>query len=316
MAAICNLLGPLLVGAAVADTIGGIVTVERSSRASRSSEPACWRRSLWNLATWRARAAVELGSRARRRAGRRRAWRPAGADAVRWGGFDGMAPVGVHRHARRARGGAVARRHRRVARDPRAAPARAPGDAPLARAGARGPVGHVGGTGVQPWRQRRAEGGGRRRRSARSPTGGLDALSEPLWATVACAAALTTGTALGGWSIVKTIGRRIYRIHPIDASHRRRHPPASSSARRSRRPGLDDAGGRLVGRRRRRRSPPLAARPLGARASHRARMARHVARDRRCSAPAPSPSGGGSDGAPALAAARHSRTCSACCASS
>jgi inorganic phosphate transporter, PiT family len=28
--------------------------------------------------------------------------------------------------------------------------------------------------------------------------------------------ALTAGTALGGWSIVKTVGRRIYRITPID----------------------------------------------------------------------------------------------------
>jgi PiT family inorganic phosphate transporter len=41
-------------------------------------------------------------------------------------------------------------------------------------------------------------------------------LSAPLWATLACAAALTVGTALGGWRIVKTIGRRIFRIRPVD----------------------------------------------------------------------------------------------------
>ena len=33
---------------------------------------------------------------------------------------------------------------------------------------------------------------------------------------VACSAALTAGTALGGWRIIRTVGRRIYRIHPIE----------------------------------------------------------------------------------------------------
>jgi PiT family inorganic phosphate transporter len=42
-------------------------------------------------------------------------------------------------------------------------------------------------------------------------------IAAPTWAAAACAVALTTGTALGGWRIVKTIGRRIYRIQPIDA---------------------------------------------------------------------------------------------------
>jgi inorganic phosphate transporter, PiT family len=46
--------------------------------------------------------------------------------------------------------------------------------------------------------------------------GRLESLSSPTWAVVTCAVALTAGTALGGWSIVKTVGRRIYRITPID----------------------------------------------------------------------------------------------------
>jgi PiT family inorganic phosphate transporter len=46
--------------------------------------------------------------------------------------------------------------------------------------------------------------------------GRLASLSAPIWAPVACALALTAGTALGGWSIVKTVGRRIYRITPLD----------------------------------------------------------------------------------------------------
>jgi len=36
------------------------------------------------------------------------------------------------------------------------------------------------------------------------------------WAKVACAVALTLGTALGGWRIVRTIGRRIFRLRPLD----------------------------------------------------------------------------------------------------
>jgi PiT family inorganic phosphate transporter len=37
-----------------------------------------------------------------------------------------------------------------------------------------------------------------------------------LWAELGAGAALTLGTALGGWKIVKTIGRSIYRIRPLD----------------------------------------------------------------------------------------------------
>jgi PiT family inorganic phosphate transporter len=33
---------------------------------------------------------------------------------------------------------------------------------------------------------------------------------------VACSVALTVGTALGGWSIVRTIGSRILRLRPLD----------------------------------------------------------------------------------------------------
>ena len=38
----------------------------------------------------------------------------------------------------------------------------------------------------------------------------------PLWVTLSAAAALSVGTALGGWSIVRTLGRRIVRIRPLD----------------------------------------------------------------------------------------------------
>jgi PiT family inorganic phosphate transporter len=46
--------------------------------------------------------------------------------------------------------------------------------------------------------------------------GELHSLSTPLWVELACGTALTIGTAFGGWPIVRTIGRRIIRLRPID----------------------------------------------------------------------------------------------------
>mgnify|MGYP005843724263 CR=1 FL=1 len=39
----------------------------------------------------------------------------------------------------------------------------------------------------------------------------------PAWAAPTVALALTVGTALGGWRIARTIGRRIFRLRPLDA---------------------------------------------------------------------------------------------------
>ena len=38
----------------------------------------------------------------------------------------------------------------------------------------------------------------------------------PLWVKLAAGLAMTVGTALGGWRIVRTVGRGIYRIRPLD----------------------------------------------------------------------------------------------------
>ena len=46
--------------------------------------------------------------------------------------------------------------------------------------------------------------------------GDSDTLAAPLWAKLACAAALTVGTTMGGWRIIRTVGRGIYRIQPVD----------------------------------------------------------------------------------------------------
>ena len=48
-------------------------------------------------------------------------------------------------------------------------------------------------------------------------SGETSSLRAPTWVELACGTALTVGTALGGWPIVRTIGRRIVRLRPIDA---------------------------------------------------------------------------------------------------
>ena len=47
-------------------------------------------------------------------------------------------------------------------------------------------------------------------------SGHLDSFYVPLWVRLAAAAALTVGTMLGGWRIVHTVGRGIYRMRPLD----------------------------------------------------------------------------------------------------
>jgi PiT family inorganic phosphate transporter len=47
-------------------------------------------------------------------------------------------------------------------------------------------------------------------------TGHLESFSVPLWVKLSAGLMLTLGTALGGWRIVRTIGRRITRLAPLD----------------------------------------------------------------------------------------------------
>ncbi|HOB48869.1 MAG TPA: inorganic phosphate transporter [Mycobacterium sp.] len=48
-------------------------------------------------------------------------------------------------------------------------------------------------------------------------SGHTEDLTVPLWAKIATGLALTLGTALGGWRIVKTIGQRIFSLTPVDS---------------------------------------------------------------------------------------------------
>ena len=48
------------------------------------------------------------------------------------------------------------------------------------------------------------------------PAGRQPDVRVPLWVKFVCGAALTLGTAIGGWRIIRTVGRRIFRLAPID----------------------------------------------------------------------------------------------------
>ena len=213
MASFFNMLGPLLVGAAVADTIGGIVTVAPSAVTGVIGSGLAGA-VAWNLLTWRlglpsssghALVGGLVGA----------ALVEGGAHAVDWGGFDGWHPMG-------ALGTLVA-----LAISPLlgalVALLATRGLSRLARRATRrwhGPVR------AGEWGMSAALAFSHGANDAQKAIGvigallladgRIDTLAAPLWAKLACAAALTAGTALGGWRIIRTVGRGIYRIHPVD----------------------------------------------------------------------------------------------------
>jgi PiT family inorganic phosphate transporter len=93
LASIFNLLGPLVVGAAVADTIGGIVTVS-PAEATAVIGAGLAAAVGWNLLTWRLGLPSSSGHAlvgGLVGAALAEGW----VDAVQWGGMDGLHPVGV-----------------------------------------------------------------------------------------------------------------------------------------------------------------------------------------------------------------------------
>lgn len=213
LASIFNLLGPLLLGAAVADTIAGIVTVSPSA-ATAVIGTGLAAAVVWNLITWRLGLPSSSGHAlvgGLVGAG----LVEGGLDAINWGGMDGWHPVGVFGTLialaiSPVLGGLgallVIRALRRMAR----------------RATRRwhGPVG--GAQWVTSAGLAFSHGANDAQKSVGViaalllADGRIDTLAAPIWVKVACAVALTAGTALGGWRIIRTVGRRIYRIQPIE----------------------------------------------------------------------------------------------------
>lgn len=213
VAAVFTILGPILAGTAVADTVGGLISDETANTLGILIA-SLLAAVTWNLLTWwwglpsssshalvggLVGAAVVVG----------------GLSAVQWGGFDGWRPVGVvgvlvalaispllgglagwlgefaaRRSLRRAR--------RRVT----------------------GSILH--GEWVTSSALAFAHGTNDAQKTmglitlALVATGSIPSFVVPLWVKLTCAIALTVGTAMGGWRIVRTLGRGIYRIRPLD----------------------------------------------------------------------------------------------------
>ena len=213
LASVFNVLGPLLLGAAVADTIGGIVTVD-SADVTEVIGAGLAAAVVWNLVTWRlglpsssghALVGGLVGA----------SLVEGGVHAVNWGGLDGWHPVGVIGTlialAVSPPLGALAallvirglRRLVRRATRRWGTPVRA-GEWAMSAAlafshGANDAQKSVGVIAA-----------------LLLAAGRIDTLAAPTWTKLACAAALTVGTALGGWRIIRTVGRGIYRIRATE----------------------------------------------------------------------------------------------------
>jgi PiT family inorganic phosphate transporter len=213
LATIGNVLGPLLLGAAVANTIAGIVTVGPSEiiavvGAGLTGAVA------WNFFTW-SRGLPSSSGHALVGGLVGAAVADAGVHAVNWGGLDGIHPVGVIGSlvalAVAPIAGFVAGfvLDRMLLRS-------------LGRATDRVKPGVRSGQWVMSGLLAFGHGANDASKSVGVVAvvlladGSIGSLNAPTWTKVACSLSLTLGTALGGWPIVRTIGRRIFRLKPLD----------------------------------------------------------------------------------------------------
>jgi inorganic phosphate transporter, PiT family len=214
LATVAILVGPLLLGSAVAETIAGMVSVEPGE--TREVVAAGLAAALaWNLGAWY-RGLPSSSSHALVGGLVGAALVTAGFEAVNWAEVDGLRPGGVAavlvalavspilgagaafltlRLLRRA----LRRASRRVAASVRRAQ----------------------------WVTSALLSAGQGANDAQKAVGVVAAvlladgrtssLDSPSWVVVGAATALAAGTALGGWRIVRTIGRRIYDLRSLDA---------------------------------------------------------------------------------------------------
>jgi PiT family inorganic phosphate transporter len=213
IAVLGNLLGPLLLGTAVAGTIAGIVAVQGPEAVAvvgaGLSGAVVWCGFCW----WRGIPASASQALVGGLTGA--ALIEGGADAVNWGGVSGGRPSGVlgalfalafsvllglvlgfvvDRLARRS----LRRASRHV--EPGVAAGEWVSAAALAFGHGANDAQKTMGAIV----------------AVLVASGHLSSFSVPPWVALSSAAALTLGTAFGGWSIVRTLGRRIVRIRPLD----------------------------------------------------------------------------------------------------
>ena len=215
MASVFTMLGAILVATAVAETIGGIVTLD-ASQTMIVLFSALLAGLVWNLLTWY-RGLPSSSSHALIGGLVGAGLVMAGASSINWGGFDGLKPVGVAGALvglaispligfavawLLARSTALATR--RATKRIRGPVLRAEWATAAALAFTHGANDAQKTMGVMTL--------------ALVVAGAIPSFTVPLWVKLVCGLALTVATALGGWRIVHTIGRSIYRLRPIDGA--------------------------------------------------------------------------------------------------
>lgn len=213
IAAVFHIVGALTVGVAVATTVAGIVNLP-AERLLPVLGAAMTGALVWNVATlWWGLPASSGHCLVGALAGAGIA--DAGFGAVNWGGLNGIRPVGVvgslvwlafTAAVAAPLAGVVAACARRALR-------RAP-------ASAVGPA--RGGEWVTCAALAFAHGSNDSQKTmgvmalGLLAAGDLRSFSVPFWVTLVSGLALTIGTSFGGWRVVKTLGRRIYPLTPLD----------------------------------------------------------------------------------------------------
>jgi PiT family inorganic phosphate transporter len=213
LAAAGNIIGPFLLGSAVANTIAGIVDVQPDETVEVAIA-ALVAALGWNLVTWY-RGLPSSSSHALVGGLVGAAFAAAGIDAVKWSGFDGWRPAGVlgvlvALAVSPFLGAAAAfvvlrllriclRRATRRFRRPLLGAQWATSAALAISHGANDAQKAIGVIAA-----------------VLVADGVTSSLQAPVWATLGSALALTMGTALGGWRIARTVGRKIYDIRPLD----------------------------------------------------------------------------------------------------
>jgi inorganic phosphate transporter, PiT family len=213
LAAVFHVLGALTVGTAVAATVAGIVAVS-GHEALIVIGAAVTGALIWNLVTlWWGLPCSSGHCLVGALAGA--ALASGGLSAVNWGGLDGIRPVGVV-------GSLIWLLMSTAVVVPVAALIILGARRGLRRAtrAVRGPVhfGEVLASGGLAY----AHGSNDAQKTmglmaaALVADGRLSHFTVPLWVVLVSAALLTAGTALGGWRVVRTLGRRIYPLTSLD----------------------------------------------------------------------------------------------------
>jgi PiT family inorganic phosphate transporter len=214
ISAVFNMIGAVALGTAVADTIGGIVQVP-ADQVVQTIGSGLAGATAWNLLTWwRGLPASSGHGLVGGLVGA--ALAQGGWAAVNIGGMDGLHPVGlvgtliallVSPVLGLAGGFLVLRALRRLTRR-----FTRRWDRPL-----------VGGEWVAAAALSYSHGSNDAQKSMGViaallvATGYTESFTVPLWVKVATGLAVTVGTTLGGWRIVRTIGTRIYKLLPLDS---------------------------------------------------------------------------------------------------